>query len=134
MPDLHRRPGALVLAAALLVALALASCRRPERGPRELLDRYFSTAARQDYGATWECYDRNYRSKVPRDEYVRRRGEASRLVSWATVAIEEHGDTARADVDLVFAPSPRLGQPGPARAKVVEELVREREGWRIKVW
>ncbi len=129
-----RRHATRALAGALLLALGLTACRRPAGGPRELLDRYFSSAVQQDYGATWECYDRAYRSKVARDEYVRRRRDASTLVSWKVLTLEERGDTARADVELVFAPSPRLGRAEPATKKVAEDLVREREGWRVKVW
>lgn len=129
-----RRHATRALAGALLLALGLTACRRPAGGPRELLDRYFSSAVQQDYGATWECYDRSYRSKVARDEYVKHRLEASTLVSWKVLTLEERGDTARADVELVFAPSPRLGRSEAATKKVVEDLVREREGWRVKVW
>ncbi len=134
MPAPRRPVAARALAGVLLLALAVAACRRPGRGPRELLDRYFSTAVQQDYAATWECYDQRYRSKIAQDEYVQHRREASRLLSWKTVALEERGDTARADVDLVFGPAPRLGRTEPTTARVVEELVRERDGWRIKVW
>ncbi len=134
MPPLRRHVAVRVLAVAFLLALGTTACRRPGDGPRELLDRYFSSAVRQDYGATWECYERNYRSKVNREEYVQRRREASRLVSWKTMALEQHGETARARVDLVFAPSPRLGRLEPVTKTVEEDLIREREGWRIKVW
>ncbi|WP_242394328.1 hypothetical protein [Anaeromyxobacter oryzisoli] len=133
MPALHR-PIVRILASVFLLAVGGTACHRTGDGPRELLDRYFSTAVRQDYVSTWACYDENYRSKVSRDEYVRHRREASRLLSWKTSALEQHGDTARAEVELVFAPSPRLGRSEPVTRKVVEELVREREGWRVKVW
>jgi hypothetical protein len=134
MPALHRDNAVRALAGACLLALGLAACRRPEAGPRELLERYFATAVRQDYAETWECYDQSYRSKVARGEFVQRRREASRLQSWKMVSLEQQGDHARAGVELVFAPSPKLGRSEPARTTVVEELVREREGWRIKVW
>jgi hypothetical protein len=119
---------------ALLLALAIPACRRPASGARELLDRYFATAVRQDYAATWECYDRRYRSKIERDEYVRHRREASRLLSFRTLSLEEHGDAARAEVELVFAPAPAIGRSEPVTKRVIEELVREREGWRVRVW
>ncbi|BDG05655.1 hypothetical protein [Anaeromyxobacter oryzae] len=134
MSALRRHVAVRALAGVFLLALAATACRRGGDGPRELLDRYFSTAVRQDYSATWECYDQNYRSKVDRDEYVQHRRDASQLVTWKVVSLEEHGDTARAQVDLVFAPSPRLGRPDPAEKKVVEDLVRERGEWRVKVW
>jgi hypothetical protein len=129
-----RPRAASALAFALLLAVAIPACRRPGGGARELLDRYFATAVRQDYAATWECYDRRYRSKIDRDEYVRHRREASRLVSFRTVSLEERGDAARAEVELVFAPAPALGRSEPVTKRVVEELVREHEGWRVKVW
>jgi hypothetical protein len=34
----------------------------------------------------------------------------------------------------VFAPAPALGRSEPVAKRVVEELVREHEGWRVKVW
>lgn len=134
MPALHRHDAVRALAAACFLLLAPAACRRPEAGPRELLARYFSTAVRQDYAATWECYDHEYRSKVARDEFVQHRRDASRLQSWRVLALEDRGDRARAEVELVFAPLPRLGRSEPAKVAVEENLVREPDGWRVKVW
>lgn len=138
MPALRRSAAARALAGAFLLAVAATACRRPGGGggggPRELLERYFSTAVRQDYAATWSCYDRGYRSKIPQDEYVRRRADASRLVAWRTVSLDERGDTARARVELTFAPSQRLGRAAPVTKTVEEDLVREADGWRVKVW
>jgi hypothetical protein len=122
----------LSLLAAAAVA-ALSACRR-DAGPRELLDRYFETARRGDFAATWECYDRAYQAKVSRDEYVRHRSDASPLERYEVVSLEQHDGRARAKVALVFGPAPKLGRIAPASAVVEEELVRERGGWRIRVW
>ncbi len=133
MPALrHRR--SLRAAVAALLAVAAVACQRRESGPRELLEHYFATAARQDYDATWECYDATYRSRIPRDEYVRHRRQASRLESWRILAVTTDGGRARATVELVFAPSARLARAEPVTTNVEEELVRERDGWRVKVW
>ncbi|HEX8910410.1 MAG TPA: hypothetical protein VF805_14490, partial [Anaeromyxobacteraceae bacterium] len=64
---LSRRIVALLCPA--LLALAIGGCHRPD--PRAALDRFFSTAQRQDYAATYDCYDKAYRAKVDREEFVR---------------------------------------------------------------
>ena len=115
-----------------LLALTLAGCRRQD--PRATLDRYFSSAQRQDYAATYDCYDAAYRAKVSRDEYVRHRREASPLQGWRVVSLEQHGDRASAEVALVFGPLERAGRSTPVSQTVHEDLIREAGAWRIRVW
>jgi hypothetical protein len=120
-----------VLAAAAVAALP--ACRR-DGGPRALLVRYFDSARRGDYAATWECYDGAYQAKVSRDEYVRHRKDAAPLERYEVVSLDQREDRARARVALVFGPAPGLGRTVPASTLVEEDLVRERGGWRIRVW
>ena len=129
---LSRSVRALWIPAAL--ALAVSACRRQEPGPRALIARFFDTAVQQDYASTWQCYDSRYKAKVDQDEYVRHRREASALQSWRILSLDHKGHEAEAVVELTFAPSQRLNRPAPSTKRVVEQMVREPEGWRIKVW
>ena len=130
-----RRSGRVHALAALAAtfAVAVAGCARGEN-PRAALDRFFSTAQRQDYGATYDCYDKAYRAKLSREEFVRHRGEASPLQEWRVLSLEQHGDRASAEVALVFGPWARAGRTTPVSKTVHEELVREEGAWRVKVW
>jgi hypothetical protein len=130
-PKIVRRTFALVSPA--LLAIALGGCARREE-PRAALERFFSTAQRQDYAATYDCYDAAYRAKVSRDEFVRHRREASPLQSWRVLSVEQHGDRAGGEVALVFGPWERAGRTTPISKTVHEELVREQGAWRIRVW
>ncbi len=132
-PSRRLHPLSVPALLALALAFAPAACGR-SRDPRAALDRFFSTAQRQDYGATYDCYDDAYRQKVSREEFVRHRREASPLQDWRLVSLEQHGDTASAEVALVFGPWPRAGRTTPASKTVHEDLVRERGAWRIRVW
>ncbi|HYS82536.1 MAG TPA: hypothetical protein VEM76_17640 [Anaeromyxobacteraceae bacterium] len=114
-------------------ALAVTACRGGDT-PRALLDRYFGTAARQEYSATYDCYDAAYHGKVTREEYVRHRKEASPLQSWRVLSVAQQGDRTTADVQLVFGPLPKVGRTTPVSTVVHEDLVREAGSWRIRVW
>ena len=116
----------------ILAVLAAAACRRDD--PRAALDRYFGSAVRRDYAATYDCYAAAYHAKVSRDDYVKHRAEASPLESYRVVSLEQHGDRARALVALVFGPSAKAGRSTPASTTVGEDLVRESGQWRISVW
>ena len=118
---------------AVTAVVAAAGCRRGD-DPRALLDRYFGTAARQDYSGTYDCYDTAYHGKVSREEYMRHRKDASPLQSWRVLSVEQHGDRATADVALVFGPLPRAGRTTPVSAVVHEDLVQEAGSWRVRVW
>ncbi len=129
----HSRFAVALGAAALFVLVLPAGCRRagePASAAAEI-GRFFETARRQDYAATYDCYDAAYHAKVSRDEFVRHRAEASPLESWRLLSVEEHGDRAHAVVALVFGPSARAGRSTPVSKTVEEELVRESSGWRI---
>src|SRR6266702_2712568 len=103
-------------------ALAVTACRGDDT-PRALLDRYFGTAARQEYSATYDCYDAAYHRK-----------EASPLQSWRVLSVAQQGDRTTADVQLVFGPLPKVGRTTPVSTVVHEDLVREAGSWRIRVW
>ncbi len=102
--------------------------------PRALLDRYFSSAVRQDYGASYDCYYTAYKAKINRAAYIRhRKQDPSILKGYRIISVAQSGNTARAQVLLAFAPS------GPVKAKpvdimVTENMVKENGDWRIKVW
>lgn len=113
--------------------LAATACRGSDT-PRALLDRYFGTAARQEYSSTYDCYDAAYHGKVTREDYVRHRKEASPLQSWRVLSVAQQGDRATADVQLVFGPLAKAGRTTPVSTVVHEDLVREARGWRIRVW
>ncbi|WP_242392526.1 hypothetical protein [Anaeromyxobacter oryzisoli] len=113
-------------------ALAVAACRRGD-DPRAALDRFFGTAVRHDYAATYDCYDAAYRAKVSREDFVRHRADASPLQGYRVVSLEQHGDRARATVALDFGPSAKAGRLAPVSTTVEENLVRERGGWKISV-
>jgi hypothetical protein len=132
----HPRFAVALGAAALFVLALLAGCRRggEPASATAALGRFFETARRHDYAATYDCYDAAYQAKVTRDEFVRHRAEASPLDSWRLLSLEEHGDRAHAIVALVFGPSARAGRATQVSKTVEEELVREPGGWRIKVW
>jgi len=72
--------------------------------PEEVLNRYFSSAVKQDYAATYDCYYGQYKAKVDEAEYIKHRKEASALQSYKIVALNQTGKTAEADVILTFAP------------------------------
>ncbi len=109
-------------------------CRSDKAGPKELLDKYFSSAIKQDYAAAYACYYSAYAAKVSREEYIRHRKEASVLQCYEIISLQQDGDTAQAEVLLAFAPSKKLGRKEPAKVKVKEDMIREGGTWKIKVW
>jgi hypothetical protein len=125
----------IVLAAAALL-FAVAGCQSKDKGgPKDLLDRYFASAVKQDYATTYACYYAPYMKKVSREEYVKHRKEASILQSYKILSIEQEGDNAaRAEVQLTFAPSEKLHRKDPVSMKVKEDLIKENGEWRIEVW
>ena len=118
------------LAALALLGLA---CRSGD-GPRATLDRYFGSAVRGEYAAVYSLYDEAYRAKVPQDDFVRHRREAAPLASYEVLSLSAGETSARARVRLTFGSSGKLQRPAPVTSVVDEELVKERGGWRIKVW
>jgi hypothetical protein len=119
----------------LLLAIAVTSaCHSGAASPKQLIDTYFSSAAKQDYAAVYDCYYTAYKAKVSKDEYIKHRKEASVLQSYHIASLKQDGDTAEAQVLLTFAPSAKLGRQDPASMTVTENMIRENGGWKIKVW
>lgn len=119
------------LAAALLFVFG---CTSATSTPEKLLNRYFSSAAKQDYATTYSCYYKSYKVKISRDEYVKHRKDASLLQNYKIVSIQEKGNTALADILLTFAPSQKLQRKEPVTVSVKEELIKEDGEWKVKVW
>ncbi|HEX9113248.1 MAG TPA: hypothetical protein VF888_02790 [Nitrospirota bacterium] len=111
-----------------------AGCHSDKGSPQNLLDRYFSSAIRQDYGTTYACYYKTYKAKVNKDEFIRHRREASVLTAYTVKSIREQGDAAQAEVELTFDKSQKLKRDHPVTALVKEDMVRENGEWKIKVW
>ena len=99
-----------------------------------MLDRYFSSAIRQDYAATYDCYYNAYKAKVTKDEFIKHRKEASVLQAYKIISLTQKGDTAQAQVLLTFAPSEKLNRKEPVSTTVTEDMIMEGGQWRIKVW
>lgn len=121
---------------AVLFLVAGGGCQSKEKGgPKELLDRYFSSAIRQDYAATYACYYAPYMTKVSKEEYLKHRKEASVLQAYNINFVKQDGDNAaQAEVQLTFAPSEKLNRKEPVRTTVKEDLIKEGGEWKIKVW
>ncbi len=123
--------------ATLLSAAAImtgAGCHSDKDNPKDLLNRYFTAAIRQDYAAVYPCYYAAYKAKVSKDEYIRHRKDASVLQAYTVKSVTEHGDSAQAQVELTFEPSQKLKRDRPFSTAVTEEMVRENGEWKIKVW
>ena len=128
-----RIPARFLTILPLVAALLAGGCRRSD-DPRALLDRFFGTALRQDYAATYDCYSSAYHAKVSREDFVRHRREASVLQAYKILSLEQQGDTAHAVAQLTFGPSAKLNRPFPVDTTVTEDLVREGGTWRVRVW
>ncbi len=124
---------AILFSSALVIAATIPS-GSGKSNPRDLLNQYFSSAVKQDYGSAYDCYYAAYRTKVSKDEYIRHRKEASTLLAYRIESITEKEDSAEARVDLTFAPSEKLKRTQPVTKPVVENMVRENGAWKIKVW
>jgi hypothetical protein len=126
-----RHPLWIILLAASLFANG---CHSGAASPQELLNKYFSSAVKQDYGTAYDCYYTTYKMKISKDEYVKHRKEASVLQSYRIASLQQDGDTAQARVLLTFAPSARLARREPLAIIVTENMIRDKGGWKIKVW
>jgi len=109
-------------------------CNSPTGGPKELLDKYFSSAIRQDYAVTYTCYYAEYKEKVNEEEFIRHRKEASVLQAYKILTLTRDGDVAHAEVQLTFGPSEKLKRKEPVTTTVYEDMVKEGADWKIKVW
>lgn len=123
-----------ILILSVVLALSLAGCSTKEQNARSLLDDYFISAMKQDYATTYTCYYSEYQNKVSKDEFIRNRKEASVVQSYKILQLDLQGDTGKASVEITFSPSEKLKRSEPVTVKVQEDLVQEKEGWKIKVW
>ena len=122
----------LLMGAALIAG---SGCSPKDKwGPKELLDRFFSSAIQQDYATTYTCYYDAYKAKVSKEEFIKHRKEASVVQAYKIVSLTQNKDTAQAEVLLTFAPSEKLKRTDPASATVKEDLIKENGAWKIKVW
>ncbi len=127
----HLRRLLYVLGAVLLLATG---CSSGASDPKELLDIYFTSAIKQDYAAAYSCYYSSYKAKVSKEDYIKHRKDASVLKSYEVLSLKQEGDTATAEVRLLFAPSEKLKRKEAAAVTVKEDMIREGRGWKIKVW
>lgn len=123
-----------ILALSMLLVVILTGCASNEESAKALLDKYFSSAVKQDYTATYTCYYEEYQKKIPEDEFIKERKQASMLQSYKILALNVQKDKGQANVELTFAPSEKLNRSQPITINVKEELVKEKDGWKIKVW
>ena len=122
-----------ILALSVLLTLTLAGCSPKEQTSREALDKYFTSAQKQDYATTYTCYDTEYQKKVTRDDFISHRKEASVVQSYKVLQLDTQKDTAKATVEITFASSAKFKRTEPAIVKVNEDLVKQKDGWKIKV-
>ena len=124
-----------ILAAVLLLVAGVGCQSKDKGGPKELLDRYFSSSIKQDYATTYACYYGPYMTKVSKEDYVKHRKEASVLQAYNINFVKQDADNAaHAEVQLTFAPSEKLNRKEPVTTTVKEDLIKEGGEWKIKVW
>lgn len=126
----------LTIFVSLFILFAGVGCSSKDKGgPRELLDKYFSSAIKQDYATTYACYYAPYVTKVTKEDYIKHRKEASVLQAYNINFVKQAGDNAaQAEVQLTFAPSEKLNRKEPVTTTVKEDLIKEGGEWKIKVW
>ena len=125
----------LLLAIPFLITILIAmGCQHEKTAPKQLLDKYFSSAIKQDYATTYTCYYAAYKAKVTQEEYIRHRKEGAVLQSYKILSLKEENGAAQAEVQLTFGPSEKLKRKEPVTVTVKEELIKEGGEWKIKVW
>ncbi len=119
----------------MVALLPLGGCKTGvASSPQALLDRYFSSAQKQDYSASYDCYYAAYKAKVNRAEYIKRRkADPSVLKDYKVLSAVQAGDSAQAQVQLTFAPAGKL-KATPVVINVTEQMIKENGDWKIKVW
>ena len=122
-----------ILTLSMLLILSVSGCSPKGQNPQELLDQYFTSAQHQDYDTTYTCYDSEYQKKVTKEEYVKHRKEASTVQSYKILQLDTQKDTGKASVEITYAPSEKFKRTEPVTIKVQEELIKEKNGWKIKV-
>ncbi|MDA8163317.1 MAG: hypothetical protein M0022_10525 [Desulfobacteraceae bacterium] len=125
----------IVLMLSFMAAMFTAGCS-PEKkdDPTALLNTYFGSAVKQDYATTYTCYYLPYKEKISKDDFIKHRKEASVLQSYRILSVNTAGDTAKADVQLTFAASEKFHRQKPVTINVTEDMIKEPDGWKIKVW
>jgi hypothetical protein len=124
-----------LLTLGLTILFLTAGCGGDTTGPRNLLDKFFSSAVKQDYATTYTCYYDAYKAKVSQEEFVKHRKEASVLQAYKIDSIKmPTSDSAQAEVQLTFGPSARMNRKEPVTVTLKEELVKADGEWKIKVW
>lgn len=123
-----------ILALSMILAFLLTGCATNEESAKALLDKYFTSAEKQDYATTYTCYYEDYQKKIPKDEFIKERKDASLLQSYKILQMNIQKDKGQATVELTFTPSEKLKRSQPATVKVTEDLIKEKDGWKIKVW
>ncbi len=131
---MSRNKNVLLMILFSIAILVSAGCQKSTLGPKELLDKYFTSSIKQDYAAVYDCYYAAYKAKVTKEEFIRHRKEASILQAYKILSLKEDKGTAEAEVQLTFAPSEKLKRTEPVTTTVKEELVKEAGSWKIKVW
>jgi len=122
-----------ILTLSMFLILSLSGCSLKGQTPKELIDQYFTSAQHQDYATTYTCYDSEYQKKVTKDEFIKHRKEASTVQSYKILQLDTQKDTGQASIEITFAPSDKFKRTEPATVKVQEELIKEKNGWKIKV-
>lgn len=122
-----------ILTLSMFLILSLSGCSPKGQNPQELLDKYFTSAQHQDYATTYTCYDSEYQKKVTKDEFVKHRKDASTVQSYKILQLDTEKNTGHASVEITYAPSEKFMRTEPVTVKVQEDLIKEKNGWKIKV-
>jgi len=122
-----------ILTLSVFLTLTLAGCSPKEQTSRDVLDKYFTSAQQQDYATTYTCYDSGYQKKVTKADFISHRKEASVIQSYKVLQLDTQKDTGKATVEITFAPSAKLKRTKPVIVKVNEDLIKQTDGWKIKV-
>ncbi len=129
-----RLTGYILALSVIIVLLSGIGCSTQHSGPKELLDKYFTSAQKQDYATTYTCYYQEYRKKVPQQEFVNRRKDASVVQTYKILELTTQANTGKALVQITFAPSAKMNRSEPQTVKIQEDLIKEGDEWKIKVW
>lgn len=124
----------LLLFLLFIVLIFNYGCNTKTIGAEQLLNKYFSTAIKQDYASAYTCYYKEYQTRITKDEYIKHRKEASVLLAYKIISLKQTGNTAQAEVLLTFAPSKKFDRTKPVTVKAHEDLIKEQGEWRIKIW
>ena len=122
-----------ILTLSVFVIFSLSGCSPKGPNPQELLDQFFSSAQHQDYETTYTCYDSEYQKKVTKDEFISHRKEASVVQSYKVIQLDIQKETAKATVEITYTASEKFNRTEPVTITVQEDLIKQKDGWKIKV-